>query len=354
MTGCAGAPRAVDATANPISAFPVKSLSCLAVSILIPAIVLSVSPAARAEEQNFSAWLEGLRQEAAAAGISTNTLDAALTGLEPLPRIIEYDRNQPEFKQTLEEYMAGRVSAKRVERGRRMLEQHGPLLREIGRRYGVQPRFLVALWGIESNYGDHTGKIPVIQALATLAFDPRRAAYFRGELLHALHIADSKSISLAQMRGSWAGAMGQLQFMPSTFRSHAVDYDGDGRIDLWNSVPDVLASAANYLARNGWRDDTTWGRRVRLPPDFDYEQTGHGIRKSLQKWNDLGVRRLNGQALPARGDLRPSLILPDGQSGPAFLVYENFRVLLIWNRSDAFAVAVGTLGERLVDREGSG
>lgn len=326
-----------------------KSLSCLAGSVLILVIVLSVSPGARAEEQNFSAWLEGLRQEAAAAGISTNTLDAALTGLEPLPRIIEYDRNQPEFKQSLEEYVAGRVSAKRVERGRRMLEQHGPLLQEIGRRYGVQPRFLIALWGIESNYGDHTGKIPVIQALATLAFDPRRAAYFRGELLHALHIADSKSISLAQMRGSWAGAMGQLQFMPSTFRSHAVDYDGDGRIDLWNSVPDVLASAANYLAPNGWRDDTTWGRRVRLPPDFDYGQAGLDIRKSLQKWNDLGVRRLNGQALPARSDLRPSLILPDGQSGPAFLVYENFRVLLIWNRSDAFAVAVGTLGEMLID-----
>ena len=326
-----------------------KALSLLVGGAQALLILLAFASGAGAAEQKFSSWLEGLRQDAAEDGISANTLNAALTGLEPLPRIIEYDRSQPEFTQTLEDYVARRVSEKRVARGRRMLDKHGPLLREIGRRYGVQPRFLVALWGIESNYGDHTGNIPVIQALATLAFDERRAAYFRKELLHALHILDQGHIPLEQMKGSWAGAMGQCQFMPSTFRGYAIDHDGDGRIDIWNSLPDVLASAANYLAANGWRDDTTWGREVRLPQVFDDGQAGLGERKSLAQWNTLGVRRSNGQPLPTRRDLRPSLILPDGAGGPAFLVYENFRVLLIWNRSQAFAVAVGSLADKLAE-----
>ncbi len=323
-----------------------KKRITVAGSALVLLIVFLFAPGAEAAP-DFSVWLEDLREEAAAAGISAATLDAALEGIEPLPRIIKYDRQQPEFTQTLEQYVASRVSSQRIERGRQMLAEHGSLLREIGRRYGVQPRFIVALWGIESNYGRHTGNIPVIQALVTMAFDERRAAYFRRELLHALHIADQGHIALEQMKGSWAGAMGQCQFMPSTFRGYAVDYDGDGRIDIWNSIPDVLASAANYLARNGWKDDHTWGRPVSLPADFDPQLAGLDQRKSLRSWNALGVRRVNGRALPIRPDLRPSLILPDGPNAQAFLVYQNFRVLMIWNRSQAFAVAVGTLAERV-------
>lgn len=296
--------------------------------------------------QDFSQWLQDLRVEALATGISPELLDEAFGGLEPLERVIDLDRRQPEFTQRFEDYVARRVSEARIARGRELLRQHAGTLQQVSREYGVAPRFLVALWGIESNYGQNTGNFSVIQALATLAFEGRRGAYFRGELLQALRIAEAGHIPLARMTGSWAGAMGQAQFMPSTFRGYAVDGDGDGRIDIWQSVPDVLASAANYLARMGWRADQTWGRPVRVPKGFDTRHAGLETRKSLAQWQRLGVRRLDGSALPGR-DLQASLLLPEGVGGPAYLVYDNFRVLLRWNRSNAFAVTVGTLADRL-------
>lgn len=301
-----------------------------------------------AQNEDFAVWLQDMRAEALAAGISPALLDEAFADLQPHERVVELDRRQPEFTQRFEDYIAQRVTEARIAEGRRMLETYPTWLKRISERYGVQPRFLVALWGIESNYGRHTGNFSVIQSLATLAYEGRRGAYFRGELLEALRIVDAGHIPLARMKGSWAGAMGQAQFMPSTFRNYAVDGDGDGRIDIWSSVPDVLASAANYLSRLGWRDDQTWGRAVRLPKGFDESHAGLATSKPLSEWQRLGVRRLDGSALPRR-DLSASLLLPEGTTGPAYLVYGNFRVLMTWNRSTAFAVTVGTLADRLVE-----
>lgn len=313
----------------------------------------SVAPA-REKGQDFAAWLEDFRLEAREAGISRETLEQALADIEePLPRVIEFDRKQPESVQPLEDYVAARVSEKRIAEGRRMMRRYPTWLGRVERKYGVQRRFLVALWGIESRYGKYPGNLPVIQSLTTLAWDDRRGAYFRRELLDALRILDAGHVPLSRMKGSWAGAMGQCQFMPSSFRRFAVDADGGGRIDLWNSVPDVLASTANYLARAGWKDDQTWGREVRLPDDFDYSLSGLETRLPLSRWQSLGVRRSDGSALPRR-DLQASLIIPDGPGGPAYLVYDNFRVLLAWNRSSAFAVAVGTLADRFAAGEGVG
>jgi membrane-bound lytic murein transglycosylase B len=321
------------------------------IMVLIVTGVCLWSPAVTAEkapEKDFSDWLKNLRVEAAAAGISQETLETALATVKaPLPRVIALDRSQPEFTQSLEEYVAARANKKRIDGGREVMARYPTWLGRIEREYGVQRRFLVALWGIESNYGTNIGGLPVLQSLATLAYDGRRADYFRRELINALHILDAGHIPLELLNGSWAGAMGQCQFMPSSFRRFAVDATGEGRIDIWTTVPDVLASMANYLARAGWKDDQTWGRPVKLPKKFDTSLAGLETRLPLSRWQALGVRRSDGSALPRRGDLRASLILPDGPGGPAYLVYDNFRALLSWNRSSAFAVAVGTLADRI-------
>lgn len=302
-------------------------------------------------EENFSAWLEVFRTEARDAGISQRTLEAALTTIKaPRLEVIDLDRKQPEFTQSLEAYLAARVSDKRIAEGRQMLRRYPTWLGRVESRHRVQRRFIVALWGIESNYGSNTGSFPVIEALVALAYDGRRSAYFRRELLEALRIVDAGHIPLSDMKGSWAGAMGQSQFMPSSFQQFAVDADGDGRRDIWGSVPDVFASTANYLAKSGWKDDQTWGRPVRLPKDFDSSLAGLETRLPLSRWQALGVRRSNGRALPGR-NLEASLLIPDGPDGPAFLVYHNFRVLLRWNRSISFAVAVGTLSDLIVSPE---
>jgi membrane-bound lytic murein transglycosylase B len=300
--------------------------------------------------EDFLNWLEGLRQEARSKGISDATLHEALDNLQPIPRVIELDRRQPEFTQTFWGYLDARVTEKRIERGRMLLELHAELLENIERQYGVQPRFLVAFWGLETNFGDYLGSFPVIGSLATLAHDPRRSDFFRSELLAALSIVDGGHISTSDMMGSWAGAMGQPQFMPSTFVRFAVDADGDGRQDIWYSLPDVFASAANFLSKSGWQRDKTWGREVRLPPSFNLELTGLEVEKTLAAWQILGVRKINGDDLP-RVNMKGSLVLPAGHTGPAFLVYDNYRTILQWNRSDLYAIAVGHLADRL---EGKG
>ena len=231
----------------------------------VPAVILAaallVAPASA--DERFSAWLAELRAEALERGISAETLDAALTGIEPIPRIIELDRDQPEFKLTFAEYLERVVPQARIDRARARLEENRNLLGATATKYRVQPRFIVALWGIESDFGRNTGGFPVVSALATLAFDGRRSAYFRTELLNALEILDAGHIAPERMTGSWAGAMGQGQFMPTTFVGFAVDADGDGRRDIWDTRADVFASIANYLAGLDWHDDQTWGREVR-------------------------------------------------------------------------------------------
>ena len=306
-----------------------------------------VPAAAFAEERGFDEWREELRADALAHGVRAETFDTAFDGVEPIPRVIELDRRQPEFTMTFDEYLSRVVNRKRIDEGREKFARNRNLLNEIGARFGVQPRFIVALWGIETGFGRHTGGFPVVAALATLAFDGRRSSFFRKELLTSLEILDQGHIPPERMKGSWAGAMGQNQFMPSSFMRHAVDYDGDGRRDIWTSKADVFASTANYLAASGWRDDITWGRGVRLPRDFDLGLTGRKIRKRIGAWQKLGVRRLDGGDLPRR-QLRSSIVLPDKRKRePAFLVYDNFEAILKWNRSDFFAISVGHLADRI-------
>lgn len=316
-------------------------------------VVLSVGgcsasqPPLPGRDAAFPAWLETLKQEARAAGISDRTLDATLSDAKLLPRVVELDRRQPEFTQTFWRYLERAVTEQRVERGKRMLHEHRELLDRISREYGVQPRFLVAFWGLESNFGDNFGGFPVIDALVTLAYDPRRSTFFRKQLLDALMIVEKGHIAPDQMIGSWAGAMGHLQFIPSTFLHYAVDGNGDGRRDIWNSLPDVFASAANYLAKIGWRGDQTWGRQVALPPDFDIALASLEVRKPVNEWQRLGVRGVEGGDLP-EAELSASIILPSGYQGPAFIVYENFHTILRWNRSILYAIAVGHLADRLI------
>lgn len=314
--------------------------------VLAGALLLGVP--ALAGTPSFSQWVDALRQEAAQRGIRSATLDAALNGLEPIARIIELDRKQPEFTLTFRQYMDRVVPRARVEMGRQRLRENRALLEEIGRKYGVQPRFVVAFWGIETDFGRLTGGFRVIPALATLAYDGRRGAYFRRELLDALEILDQGHIALPDMVGSWAGAMGQSQFMPSSFVTFAVDYDGDGRKDIWNTKADVFASAANYLSRVGWKGDQTWGRPVRLPSGFDTGLASLKIRKRLSAWQRLGVRRADGGDLPKR-DLMASVVLAEGPGGPAYVVYDNYHAILRWNRSTFFALAVGSLAEQIGD-----
>lgn len=300
-----------------------------------------------APRPSFDRWLEGLRHEAREQGISSATLNAALAAVRPSDRVIELDRRQPEFTQTFWDYLDKRVTPERVARGRELLEAHGALLRSVSARYGVQPHYLVAFWGLETNFGGYLGDFPVIDALATLAYDGRRDAFFRAQLLDALRILDAGHVSLPRMKGSWAGAMGQLQFIPSTFVRYAVDADGDGRKDLWGTLPDVFASGANFLAGLGWKGDERWGREVRLPAGFDWELAQLDLEKPLAAWAALGVRQTSGAPLP-QADMRAALILPQGHAGPAFLVYDNFDAILGWNRSINYAIAVGHLADRLI------
>ncbi len=301
---------------------------------------------AAAAEQPFEEWLANLRSEALGLGIREATLGAAFQGVAPIPRVIELDRAQPEFTLTLAEYLGRTVPDARVQKGRERLARHKALLEEIARKHGVQPRFVVALWGIETDFGRVTGNFPVVPALATLAYDGRRSAYFRKELMDALRILDQGHIGVAEMKGSWAGAMGQCQFMPSSFISFAVDHDGDGRKDIWKNEADVLASAANYLGRSGWRMDQTWGRPVILTKPLDPALVSLDQTRTLSEWSDLGVRRQNGGELPKR-ELKASLVRPDARSDAVYLVYDNYRTILKWNRSHFFAVAVGTLADQL-------
>jgi membrane-bound lytic murein transglycosylase B len=324
--------------------FPLKP------TFFLSAVLATMSPTAGiAAEQDFSTWLGGLRKDALAQGIRAETLDRALGGLTPIPRVIELDRRQPEFTLTFDQYLARVVPPARVDQGRAKLKENRELLAEVSRKYGVQPRFIVAFWGIESDFGRLDGGFSVIQSLATLAHDGRRANFFRGELIRALRIVDQGHIAPDAMRGSWAGAMGHFQFMPSTFESFAVDYDGDGRRDIWKNKKDAFASAANYLSRSGWKNDQTWGRPVKVPDGFDRVHAGLTVKKGLDEWSKLGVRRNDDGPLPQR-DIAASLIFADGdKGGPAFLIYDNYRVTLKWNRSTFFAVAVGTLAERIAD-----
>ena len=313
---------------------------------VIAMAALALAGSARAAEQEFSTWLDGVRAEARDRGMKEGTITSALSDVKPIPRVVELDRRQPEFTLTLEQYLSRVVSDRRVRKGRQRLAKHREILRDVSAKFGVQPRFIVALWGIETDFGRLKGGFSVIPALATLAYDGRRSAYFRKELFNALTIIDQGHITAENMIGSWAGAMGQNQFMPSSFLRYAVDYDGDGRRDIWTNTKDVFASTANYLHRVGWRDDQTWGRAVRIPDGFDPGLLGLKVKKGLAEWQALGVRRSDGTDLPSR-NLTASLVRPGKDKGPVFVVYGNYRAILKWNRAHFFATAVGQLADRI-------
>jgi membrane-bound lytic murein transglycosylase B len=312
-------------------------------------IVFLMLSAAITEGAEFSQWLDSLREEAVARGISEKTLDRALAGLEPMQRVIELDRNQPESKMTFWQYMKLMVTDSRIAKGRMLLHEHRDLLESVKDRYGVQPRFLVAIWGMETNFGSYLGSFPIIQAVATLAYDERRSEFFRAELLNALQILDEGHIDISEMQGSWAGAMGQVQFMPSTFIRFAVDEDGDGRQDIWRSLPDVFASAANFISSYGWNDEYTWGRKVKVPRDMPQSLYGMNIERPLSEWQASGVRRMNGDDLP-KVNITASLIQPAGEKGLSYLVYQNYRAMMRWNRSHFYALAVCHLADRLAGK----
>lgn len=297
--------------------------------------------------QAFRDWLAGVRAEALRAGIAPETLDRAFRDLAPSPRVIELDRRQPEFTSTFWGYMDRAVSDARVDTGREMLARHAALLSRVSRDSGVPPDVLVAFWGLETNYGGTLGGHNVIQALATLAWDGRRGAFFRTQLLAALRILDEGHITPSAMQGSWAGAMGQMQFMPTTFAGHAVDYDGDGRKDIWTNLADAFGSAGAFLSDLGWRPDERWGRQVVLPQGFDYARAGLDSRLPLEQWSALGVRRVDGSPLPVVAGMTASLVVPAGHKGPAFLVYDNFRIIMRWNNSTLYALAIGHLSDRI-------
>jgi membrane-bound lytic murein transglycosylase B len=314
----------------------------IAIVLFSPARLL----AAQTDRPPFDRWLEQFRAEALKARISPATVEAALTGLAPLEEVIARDRNQAEFTLDFQTYLTRVASDRRINEGQRVLVEHGELLRRVGGRYGMPAELLAAVWGVESDFGRRQGDYSVVQALATLAYDGRRGPMFRRELLNALRILDQGHVAVASMKGSWAGAMGQFQFMPSTFLNYAKDGDGDGRKDIWGSVEDALESAANFMS-SAWRPGVRWGRQVRVPERFNTSLAGLNRARALAQWKTLGVRLPDGGALPD-ATVRASVILPDdGAREPAFLVYQNFRALLRWNRSQFFALAVGHLADRI-------
>ncbi|HXS40843.1 MAG TPA: lytic murein transglycosylase [Stellaceae bacterium] len=310
--------------------------------------LLVLRPASAAEAGDFASWLHGMRQDAQAQGITSATLDRAFAGVKPIPRVIELDHSQPETTLTFAEYQERVASPERRQAAHEQYLLNKSLLDEIGQRYGVQPRYIVALWGIETNFGQRIGSYPVIAALATLAYDGRRAAFFRRELINALRIVQTDNIDPAKMIGSWAGAMGQSQFMPSSFLAYAVSYRDAGAPDIWTRKDDVFASIANYLSRVGWRGDQPWGEPAVAPANLDSSQIGPGKKKSVAEWAALGVKRADGRALPSAGpeaSWRAALLQPAGSDGPSFLVYDNFNVIMRWNNSSYFAVAVGSIAD---------
>lgn len=293
---------------------------------------------------SFDSWRSGFRDEALRAGIRADVFDAAFAGVQPDPSVVTADRSQPEFSRPVWEYLEGALSPTRIRRGQALLEQYRSTLDDIERRYGVDRSVLVAIWGMESSFGQITGDKSVIRSLATLAYEGRRPAFAHEQLLAALQILQNGDIVPSRMLGSWAGAMGQTQFIPTTYNTHAVDFDGDGRRDIWTSPVDALASTAHYLQASGWRGKQPWGFEAFLPSGFDYAQADAEIRKPLAEWRRLGVKTA---ALPATLDQESaSLLLPAGYRGPAFLVLDNFRAVLKYNNSSAYALAVGLLSQR--------
>lgn len=336
LVACAEKPTAADAQTLPvippapavISSAPVQGTD-----------TTLVQPA-----QSFSEWQADFRTQALKAGINPQVFDNAFAGITPDMSVIKADRSQPEFSRPVWEYLDGALSPLRVRNGQRLLEQNAELLSRIEQRYGVDRQALVSVWGMESNFGSFQGNKSVIRSLATLAYEGRRPEFAQSQLIAALKIIQEGDISPDKMLGSWAGAMGQTQFIPTTYETHAVDFDGDGRRDIWNSSADALASTAHYLQSSGWKQGQPWGFEVTLPAGFDYALADGAVKKSVAEWQQLGVK-VPASAADSQ-PLNATLLLPAGYRGPAFLVLDNFRAILRYNNSSSYALAVGLLSQR--------
>jgi membrane-bound lytic murein transglycosylase B len=301
---------------------------------------------AQAATDSFPSFLAGVRAEALRAGIAQATLDQALSGLAPNRDVLERDRRQPEFTMTWARYRSLLLTDQRISNGRAAVAQDRVLLRRVEERFGVGPGAIAGIWGLESSFGTKTGDFRVIEALATLAWEGRRASFFRTELMAALKIVDHGDVPAARMTGSYAGAMGQPQFMPTSYLRYAVDFEGHGKRDIWTSRPDVFGSIANYLARSGWRPDESWGQPVIMPSGFDTTLVGRDKKHPLSEWVRQGVRPLQGRWLVA-ADTPSAVVMPDGAAGEAFIVHANFNAIRRYNPSDFYALLVGLLGDRL-------
>ena len=296
------------------------------------------------DEQDFSAWLKELKAEAKLEHISSKTIKNTFKKAQYLPQVIALDRAQPEFISPFLNYVNKRVTPSKIALGSAMMQQHAAILNQVETNYGVPKTVLVAFWGLETQYGENKGNFNLPSALMTLAFEGRRAEFFRGQLLDTMRIIDAGHNNVAGMRGSWAGATGHMQFMPSTLLQHGVDADGDGRINIWTSLPDAFASAANYLAKTGWRKDEPAMKEVKLPANFDYSLAQLSTRKSVADWVKLGVFTSNESAIPALDNV--AIVLPQGYKGPAFMVFSNFDVIMDWNRSVNYALSVAHLANQ--------
>mgnify|MGYP000229928679 CR=1 FL=1 len=341
---------------------------------IMSGVLLSTISTANAQRQvadnpvPFEEWLAEFKVEARSEGISEEILDAAFEGLTPNEKVVELDRRQPEFTQTSQEYLEKRVSALRIKNGRKKMEEYASVLNPSARDIAVQKRFIASIWGMETNYGTYTGNFNIVRSLMTLAYDMRRSSFFRRELLKALTILEEGHIAPDKMIGSWAGAMGQGQFMPTSFFAYAYDMDGDGKKDIWTNEADVFGSIGNYLAVHGWRPDQTWGREVKLPGDLAAHQalvdlthepnpprsckralSDHSKKYSLDEWQEMGVRNLDGSDLPkvVNTNIEATLLMPMGIDGPAYLTYQNFRSILTYNCSNLYALGVSLLSDEL-------
>jgi membrane-bound lytic murein transglycosylase B len=308
-------------------------------------LMLAANTARAADDAGFRAWLDAFRPEAQAQGIGAATLDRAFAGVRYNARIIELDSHQPEFTKPIWEYVAAVVTDDALKKGRQKLAEHRRLLERVRQRFGVPPEYVIAIWRIESGFGANFGNFGVVEALATLAYAGRRQDFWKKELIAALRMVESGEVPLQRLVGSWAGAMGHTQFMPSGYLAKAIDFDGDGKRDLWSSLPDVFASTANHLVIGGWQGNTPFGIEVRLPAGFRYD-LADTLRQPVAEWTKLGVTLPDGRPLPAwPGDT--GILVPAGHKGPAFLVSGNYRALLDYNNATAYALALGLFAERL-------
>ncbi|WP_321348325.1 lytic murein transglycosylase [Halopseudomonas oceani] len=332
LSACAGTPSA--AVAQPAPTQPTTAATAAA-------------PVATPTAETFNQWRDRFRQEALAKGIDAELFDRAFAGVTPDQDVIKADRSQPEFSRPVWAYLDSALSTQRVATGRSRLSAQRETLDAIEQRYGVDRHILAAIWGLESNYGQNMGSRQVIRSLATLAHEGRRPGFAHDQLLAALDILQHRDIEPSGMLGSWAGAMGQTQFIPTTYNQYAVDFDGNGRRDIWNSSADALASAAHYLQQSGWHSGQPWGQEVLLPADFDYAQADPAVKKTVAEWQALGVTAAGGKSLANNlADQRAALLLPAGHRGPAFLLLHNFSTIMRYNNSSSYALAIGLLSER--------